>query len=353
MYFVNALALFLGGLLPLLIARRRLPLNRACFLLGWLSWACAVSPKIVLLSAIWSVSPYLSKPDTVPHIMTVASLEVLEVVSAYLFLSRHPRLRGATASGLFTFALGFGVGEAFTLSISALVPVNAEYYAVVLFILMVTAERALLVAIQFGWLVFLAHYLATRERIDIVLSLCFKTLLPVITLAVPIIFFMHDIVGGVSVLYYEMVVAAYAAAILSLAFLWRKKIGDLGSTTVPSDFRSVLAGAIAFAGLTIAVDTSLPLLYLIGITRWVTEFLVLTLSTIVLFELFSRATYGIRLSECALGAFIGVLLENLYRLSLVKGNLLLEMTMQAILFKPSLVFLAVLVGMALWSLSRN
>jgi len=350
MYFLNALALFTGGLIPLLMATRKLHFNRGLFLLGWLGWACAVSPKIVLLSALWASFPILAKPDTAPNVTAFASLELLEVASAYLFLSRHPRLRGANMNGRFVFALGFGVGEAFTVAISALLPVDITPS---LSTLMVTVERVSLVVVQFGWVALISYYVATGESINLVLGVFFKILSPIISLTIPILLFLYHVAFEVSIICFGGVMAVYAAIVLMVALLLRRRVEDTGSRAELFDSRYLFASFIAFLGLALAVDTSISLLHLTRTLGLATRLLLFIVATMMLLELLSWAAKGTSLSETALGGFIGMLLENLFRFYFAKEALLQKLTFQEILLPPTSAFLTVLVGIAFWKYAKQ
>lgn len=350
MYFLNALALFSGGLIPLLVAAKKLRLSPGPLFLGWLSWACAASPRIVLLSALWAIFPFLSKPDTVPFMVTVTSLELLEVLSAYLFLSRHPRLNNLDVSPRLVFALGFGVGEAFTLAIATFLPADV---APSLSVLMTLVERISLVVIQFGWVALISNYTANRATINLSLGVFFRALSSIISLTVPLVLFFYDVDLEVSLLYFEGVLAAYALVVLLVSSFLRRQIAYSGLLTSALDSRYLLAGFIAFLGVGLAISTVVPLMHLTSILSLVTRLLLFVIATMVVIELFGWATVEVALSEIALGAFIGILIENSFRLSFAREAVLTQLTIQSILLHPALNFLAVLAGMALWKSARQ
>lgn len=350
MYFLNALALFSGGLIPLLVSAKRFRLSRAPFFLGWLSWVCAASPRIVLLSALWTIFPFLSKPDTVHYMVTVTSLELLEVLSAYLFLSRHPRLKTLDINPRLIFALGFGVGEAFTLAIATFLPADVVPS---LSVFTIVAERISLVVIQFGWVALISNYAATREAVNLSLGVFFRGLLSIITLTVPLVLFFYDVGLEVSLLYFEGVLAAYALVVLLVSLFLRRRSAYSGLPPSALDSRYLLAGIIAFLGVGLAISTVIPLMHLTSILSLVTRLLLFMIATMVLIELFGWATSEVALSEFTLGAFIGVLVENSFRLSFVREAVLVQLTIQSIMLHPALNFLAVLAGMALWKSARQ
>ena len=350
MYFLTALALFSGGLIPLLVAAKKIRLSLGPFFLGWLSWGFAASPRIVLLSALWAIFPFLSKPDTVPYMLTVTSLELLEVVSAYLFLSRHPRLKNLNVAPRLVFALGFGVGEAFTLAIATFLPADVTPS---LSVLMTLVERVSLAVIQFGWVALIANYAATREPINLSLGVFFRVLSSIITLTVPLILFFYEVGLEASLLYFEGVLAAYAIVVLLVSLLLLRRIAYSGSPPAALDSRHLLAGAIAFLGVGFAVATAITLMHLTSIMSLVTRLLFFVIATMILIELFGWATSEVALSEIALGAFLGILVENSFRLGFVREAVLTQLTIQSIMLHPALNFLAVLAGMALWTSARR
>jgi len=350
MYFLNGLALFLGGLIPLLAASKKVHLDRGLFVLGWLSWACAISPKIVLILGLWNFFPFLSKPDTTPYVLTLLSLELLEVLSAYLFLTRHPRLEKLNLSGRFTFALGFGAGEAFTLAISALLLVDISPS---LSTMMVMLERLSLVVTQFGWVSLIAFYVATDRTVNLALGLFFKIFSSFMALTLPIFLFLYRISFEISLTIFEGILATFALIILASVLILRKRVEDLGAGATSFDSSFTLASMVSFFGLAFSVDMSIPLIHLTQPLALVTRYLIFTIAAIVLLELFCWAARRTELSEIALGAFIGLLLEHLFRLNAVGESLLRGLTVQAILFSPTSAFLAILSGMALWRYARQ
>lgn len=350
MYFLNALAFFSGGLIPLLVAAKKIRLSPGPFFLGWLSWAFAACPRIVLLSALWAIFPFLSKPDTVLYMVTVTSLELLEVVSAYLFLSRHPRLKNLDASPRLVFALGFGVGEAFTLAIGTFLPADVTPS---LSVFMTVVERVSLVVIQFGWVALIANYAATRETINLSLGVFFRVLSSIIPLTAPLILFFYDVGLEASLLYFEGVLAAYAIVVLLVSLLLFRRIAYGGSPPAALDSRYLLAGIVAFFGVGFSIATAIPLMHLTSIMSLVTRLLFLAIATMILIELFGWATSEVALSEIALGAFIGILVENSFTLSFVRETVLTQLTIQSIMLHPALNFLAVLAGMGLWKSARQ
>lgn len=350
MYFLNALALFSGGLIPLLVGAKKLRLSRGPFFLGWLSWSCAASPRIVLLSVLWAVFPFLSKPDTVPYMVTVTSLELLEVLSAYLFLSRHSRLKDLDVSPRLVFALGFGVGEAFTLAIATFLPADITPSVSVF---MTVVERISLAVIQFGWVALISKYAADRVTINLSLGVFFRVLSSIITMTVPLVLFFYDVSLELSLLYFEAVLAVYALVVLLASLFLCRRIARSGLPTPALNSRYLLAGVIAFLGVGLAILTAIPLLHLTSILSLVTRLLFFVIATMVLIELFGWATSEVALSEFALGAFIGILVENSFRLSFAKEALLTQLTIQSVMLHPALNFLAVLAGIALWKSARR
>jgi hypothetical protein len=350
MYFLNGLALFLGGLIPLLAASKKVRLNRGLFLLGWLSWACAISPKIVLVSGLWNLFPFLSKPDTAPYILTLLSLELLEILSAYLFLTRHSRLEKLNLSGRFTFALGFGAGEAFTLAVSAMLLVDVSPS---LSTLMVMLERISLVVAQFGWVTLLAFYIATDKTINLALAVFFKIFSSFMALTLPIFLFLYRISYEISLTIFEGILATFALIILVSVLILRKRVEDAGSGVTSFDSSFTLASIVSFCGLALAVDMSIPFIRLTHPLALMTRYLIFIVATMVLLELFCWAAGRSELSEIALGAFIGLLLEYLFRLNAVSESLPRGLTVQAILFSPTSAFLAILAGIAFWRYARH
>jgi hypothetical protein len=160
MYFLNSLAFFAGGLIVLLVSIIKFRPNLGIFLIGWLSWACAIASKLVLLTVLWEGFPFLANPDTIPYFLTITIVELIEVVAVYVFLQRHERLRNLNLYGYLTFALGFGVGEAFTLAIVGLLPIDVTPS---ISFLLVMFERLSLVIIQLGWVTLIAYYIVTKS----------------------------------------------------------------------------------------------------------------------------------------------------------------------------------------------
>ena len=350
MYYLNSLMLFAAGLVPLLLFVKKLRFDRVLFLTGWLSWACAISSKMVLLSALWFGFPILSKPDTIQYVTTLAALELPEVLSAYIFLTKNSNLRNANLCGHLSFAAGFGIGEAFTLAILSFLPVDISPS---LSTLMVLVERLSLVIVQFGWVALLAYYVRNREAITLSLGVFFKLFSSILTLVMPILLYLYDLSFEISTIIFVATLAAYASVVLLIVLILRRRVEDRGSGLAPFDSRHYFAGIVSFLSLALIIEISISYLHLARTLETITRLLVFVMTTIVLLELFNWTAKRIEMAEIVLGAFIGILLSYTFRLSFAQEVLLQRLTLQAILLQPAVTFLAVLAGIALWRSARH
>ena len=350
MYFLNSLALFAGGLIALLVAIVKFRPNPGIFLIGWLSWACALTTKLVLLTVLWDSFPFLANPDSMPYFLTITIVELIEVIAVYLFLQRHERLRNLNLYGYLTFALGFGVGEAFTLAIAGLLPIDITPSISVLLVML---ERLSLVVIQFGWVALIAYYVATKYELNLSLAVLFKIVSTLLALIVPTIFFLYGISFNISLMLFVGILSVYALLVLFIVWLLRGQIPDEGSSKITFDLNYTFASIITFAGLTLFIDMSLPSLYFNQTLEIVTRILFFIIATIILLEIFGWAAKKIVLSEIAIGSFLGILLMHMYWLSYAGEAAISSVSIQAILLSPSLTFLTVLIGMALWKIAKK
>lgn len=350
MYYLNSLTLFAAGLVPLLLFMKKLHLDRGLFLTGWLSWACAISSKMVLLSALWFGFPILSKPDTIQYVTTLAALELLEVLSAYIFLTKNSNLRNASLCGLLSFAAGFGIGEAFTLAILSFLPFDVSPS---LSTSMVLIERLSLVVVQFGWVALIAYYVRNREAINLSLGVFFKLFSSILALVMPILLYLYDLSFEISTIIFVATLAACASVVLLIVLILQRRIEDSGSGLAPFDSRQCFAGIVSFLSLALIIEISISYLHLARTLETITRLLVFVMTTIVLLELFSWTAKGIEMAEIALGAFLGILFSYMFRLSFAQEVLLQRLTLQAILLPPAVTFLAVLAGIGLWRSARH
>ncbi|WP_455283099.1 hypothetical protein [[Eubacterium] cellulosolvens] len=350
MYFLNSLALFAGGLIALIVAIVKFRPNIGIFLIGWLSWACALATKLVLLTVLWDSFPFLANPDTMPYFLTITIVELIEVIAVYLFLQRHERLKNLNLYGYLTFALGFGVGEAFTLAISGLLPIDIVPSISTLLVML---ERLSLIVIQFGWVALIAYYVTTKYELNLSLAVLFKIVSTLLALIIPTIFFLYGISFDISLKLFVGIFSAYALLILFIVWVLRGQIPDEGSSKITFDFNYTFASIIAFAGLTLFIDMSLPYLYFNKTLELVTRILFFIIATIILLEIFGWAAKKIVLSEIAIGSFLGILLMYMYWLSYSGETAISSVSIQAILLSPSLIFLTVLIGMALWKIAKK
>jgi hypothetical protein len=350
MYFLNSLALFSGGIIALLVAIVKFRPNIGIFFIGWLSWACALAIKLVLLTFLWDISPFLANPDTLPYFLTITIVELIEVIAVYLFLKKHERIRNLNLYGYLTFALGFAVGEAFTLAIAGLLPIDVTPS---LSFLLMMLERLSFVVIQFGWVTLIAYYVATKYELNLSLGVLFKIVATLLSLILPTIFFLYEFSFDISLMLFIGILSAYALLVLFIAWRFRSQIQNEGSSSIPFDLTYTLASIIAFVGLTLFIDMSLPFLYLNQTIEGVTKILFFIISTIILLEIFRWAAKNVVLSEIALGSFLGMLIIHMFWMSYAKESAISTLSVQAILLSPSLIFLTVLIGMALWKFARK
>jgi hypothetical protein len=350
LFFLNSLALLSGGLIPLLVAAKRLRLHPGLLSLGWLSWAFAMSTRTVLLSTIWTIFPYISKPDSLQYMMAVTSLDLLEVLSAYLFLTRHPRLKILDPGSRSIFAVGFGVGEAFTLAIATSLPADV---APSLSVLITFIERLSLVAIQFGWVMLVSSYAATRRTAYLSMAAIFRVILSIIALALPIILFSYGLAFELSLLCFVAVLVSYSIVVLATSSLLSRCSVCSGSPVSPFDSRCFLAGLVSFLGVGLAISTVIQLMHLTFILSLTTRLLSFVITAMILFELFSWAAGRLYLSEVASGAFVGLLIENSIRLASAGEAALALLTVNSILLHPALNFLGVAAGITLWRSARG
>ncbi|WP_455368733.1 hypothetical protein [[Eubacterium] cellulosolvens] len=350
MYFLNSLALFAGGLIALLAAIVKFRPNLGIFLIGWLSWACALATKLVLLTVLWDSFPFLANPDTMPYFLTITIVELIEVISVYLFLQRHERLKNLNLYGYLTFALGFGVGEAFTLAIAGLLPIDV-IPSMSFFLTMF--ERLSLVVIQFGWVALIAYYIATKYELNLSLGVLFKIVSTLLSLIVPTIFFLYGFSFDISLMLFVGILSAYALLILFIVWVFRGQIQNEESYKITFDLNYTFASIIAFAGLKLFIDMSLPFLYFNQTLEVVTRILFFIIATIILLEIFGLTAKKVVLSEIALGSFLGILIMHMFWMSFAKESAISSLSIQAILLSPSLIFLTVLIGMALWKIAKK
>jgi hypothetical protein len=350
MYFLNSLALFAGGLIALLVSIVKFRPNLGIFLIGWLSWACALTSKLVLLTVLWDSFPFLANPDTMPYFLTITIVELIEVIAVYLFLQRHERLRNLNLYGYLTFALGFGVGEAFTLAIAGLLPIDVTPS---ISFLLVMFERLSLVAIQFGWVALIAYYIVTKYELNLSLGVLFKIVSTLLTLTIPTIFFFYEIPFDITVILFVGILSAYALLVLLIVWLFKGQIQDEGSSKITFDLNYTFASIIAFAGLTLFIDMSLPFLYFNQTLELVTKILFFIIATIILLEIFGWAAKTVVLSEIAMGSFLGILFMHMFWMSYAREAVISSVSIQAILLSPSLIFLTILIGMALWKIAKK
>ncbi|MEM2941938.1 MAG: hypothetical protein QXT81_00735 [Candidatus Bathyarchaeia archaeon] len=337
-------------MIPLLAAAKRLRLHPGPLFLGWLSWAFAMSTRAVLLSTIWTIFPITSNPDTLPYMMIVTSLDLLEVLSAYLFLTRHPQLKILDPGSRSIFAVGFGVGEAFTLAIATSLPADV---APSLSVVVTLIERLALVAIHFGWVVLVSNYVTTRRTTHLSMAVIFRVFLSTISLTAPLILFFYGLAFELSLLFFGVVLVFYSVVVLSTSSLLSRHVAYSGSHTSAFDSRCFLAGSVSFLGVGLAISTLIQFMHLAFIQSVLTRLLSFMIAAIVLFELFDWAAGEVSSSEVASGAFIGLLIENSIRLASLGEAALKQLTIHSILLHPALNFLAVAAGIALWRSARG
>jgi hypothetical protein len=176
MYLLIPIAYFLAGLLPLLFWNRRAKVDLNVYLLGWLSWFCAVSVKALLALFLYVNYPVLQ--TGIFQVINSTLLETTEVISAFLFLKYHPALRdGRDWKSMVAFGLGFGCGEALTLGVLCLslmpVPFSLGFAGNAF---LVGLERLSATGIHLSSACFLAFFLVNRKTSDFIMGLLSKDL---------------------------------------------------------------------------------------------------------------------------------------------------------------------------------
>ncbi|MDD3699732.1 MAG: YhfC family glutamic-type intramembrane protease, partial [Atribacterota bacterium] len=130
-YLMLPAAYFIAGILPILFWNRRTRVSSNIYLLGWLSWFCAVSVKF-FIATIQNLNWPIFYTNIPLMVINTTILEAIEVLSAFLFLKYHPALKEARDwKSIVGFGLGFGCGEAITLGViflsSISIPFSLEF----------------------------------------------------------------------------------------------------------------------------------------------------------------------------------------------------------------------------------
>ena len=178
-YLILPIAFFIAGILPILFWNRRTKVNFNLYLLGWLSWFCAVSVKF-FIATVQVLNWPIFYTNVSLMVINVTILETTEVLSAFFFLKYHPTLKEVRDwKGIVAFSLGFGCGEALTMGVVLLssisVPFSLEFIIGSVF-LGGFIERLSAIAIHLSSACFLALFLINRKKSDFVLGLLSKDL---------------------------------------------------------------------------------------------------------------------------------------------------------------------------------
>lgn len=332
---------FLGAFIPLLIASRKLKLDKNLLILGWLSWVCGVAVKMLLASIISLNFPLLYVPDTPQYVAILTILETTEVLSAWLFLKHHPLLkRVKEIKPLAVFGIGFGVGEALTLALFTFLPVDTP---LALNLLLTSLERVSAIMIHLASVLFIGYYLITKKQKNLWLGVLSKDLSVTLTFGLFAVFsFSYQAVLP----YIEALLFLYGAGFLYLALRLGKRQKIKAGEVHPGKgihygrlFLMIPLGAILLLIselVSLFLSSSDPMSYLM-VSMGV--MFVLLISVFKLINIFREVS----VTEFSAGIFLGLSMARVIELSFIDPAYLGAVPVQALLTTPML-FFSVLIG---------
>jgi hypothetical protein len=287
MYLLIPIAYFLAGLLPILFWNRRAKVDLNVYLLGWLSWFCAVSVKALIALFLYVNWPVLQTGAF--KVINDALIETTEVISAFLFLKYHPALRdGRDWKSMVAFGLGFGCGEALTLGVTYLslmpVPFSLELVGSAF---LVGLERLSATAIHLSSACFLAFFLVNRKKSNFIMGLLSKDLSAAIAAVYGVVPLPLEPLASLALI--QLIFVIYAVFWMAVLLYVRSREAipeELPRQAIKTDGVNVLIPAVMFSlafylWSTMAPPLTLSLLF------------VIILSEIGFFFLVTIAVYGI------------------------------------------------------------
>ena len=292
-YLIYPIAFFIAGIVPILFWNRRTKVNFNIYLLGWLSWFCAVSVKF-FIATVQVLNWPIFYTNASLMVINSTILETLEVLSVFFFLKYHPALRNVRNwKGIVAFGLGFGCGEALTIGVvflsSISVPFSLDFIVGVVF-LSGFVERLSAIAIHLSSACFLAFFLINRKKSDFVLGLLSKDLCATIAAVLtatslpwallPIITFMESIFVIYAIFW-----------IVVLLYIKRKReiTKELPKQAVKIDRVNVLIPAVIFFFfLYLWSEIIAPTLTLSSLSRIFSQIGLFSLITIVVYPVLER-----------------------------------------------------------------
>ena len=225
-YLMLPAAYFIAGILPILFWNRRTRVSSNIYLLGWLSWFCAVSVKF-FIATIQNLNWPIFYTNIPLMVINTTILEAIEVLSAFLFLKYHPALKEARDwKSIVGFGLGFGCGEAITLGViflsSISIPFSLEFMVGGV-LLSGFVERLSAIAIHLSSACFLALFIVNSKKSYFIMGLLSK----ILSATMAAIFQVASLPWGLllSIAFMEIAFAVYAIFWILILLYVRKKEG--------------------------------------------------------------------------------------------------------------------------------